>query len=347
MGVPKKKLTEWPEDLKDVIDWLAAVGGGFGTTRLGTGKYSELSDALEQLARFAEVKTKVFGASKSLQGDVKDLASGLGYGFLGYAGQNGYNFDGTGIVSISGNYVSSYRDLQWEEDAKSEYVSIFLAASPFAFWSLSYLYWKCSGSNGWANAQLTTTNNSGLYHFMSSMGFTPSQFKSMKGSAVAGILDSGDFYSFNELKKAFSFGSTYYSSSYPMFIEKLENDPKNDAIGRPLACCNLISKYYCEYQTLQDGQGETMFSKIRNMLNALKSSCGHNSDIKSQITNFISTVMPEPLSSTKENAVPYPSPAGPVAGTLTTIGLGGGAAAAYIFNLGGAKTLVNGLLRIG
>ncbi|GIX63371.1 suprabasin isoform X1 [Babesia caballi] len=42
-----------------------------------------------------------------------------------------------------------------------------------------------------------------------------------------------------------------------------------------------------------------------------------------------------------------PSSAGPVAATLTTLGLGGGAAAAYIFNLGGAKTLINGLLRIG
>ncbi|GIX62292.1 suprabasin isoform X4 [Babesia caballi] len=49
----------------------------------------------------------------------------------------------------------------------------------------------------------------------------------------------------------------------------------------------------------------------------------------------------------EKTALGQSSPAAPVAATLTTFGLGGGAAAAYLFNLGGAKTLINGLLKIG
>ncbi|GIX66085.1 extracellular matrix-binding ebh [Babesia caballi] len=333
----KKSLTEPPTNLKEAIDWLALVGGGYGGRGCGhTGMYDELGKALDSLKDFNVPEQKAL-KNVDIGGSIYRLAQRLASGFLGYGGQGVQSFDDKGIVQSNGSYTSAYANVEWQDGQKSEYVSIFLAASPFVFWSLSYLYLRCKDSRGWS-AETLDSSISGIGSFMLKMGFTPTQLRNVNGSALAHILDSG-YNAFEELAKAHGIYTLYDS-----FITTLEKNGPQNAIDRPLACSYLLSKYYCEYQKLQDGQGETMFSKIRNMLNALKSSCGHFSDIKSQITNFISTVMPEPSSSTTGNVVPS-SPDGPVAGTLTTLGLGGGAAAVYLLDLGGTKTLVNGLLR--
>ncbi|GIX61255.1 variant erythrocyte surface antigen-1 family protein [Babesia caballi] len=138
-----RSLTTPPTNLKDAIDWLALVGGGFGKNDWGgSGKPDKLEAALDQLPGFDEIKSKVFG-EKLPQGAIKALADGLGYGFLGYEGSE--SFGSSGIVDSKKQYKSAYGNAQWPEDepSKQQCALIFLGASVTVFYSLTYFYWKC------------------------------------------------------------------------------------------------------------------------------------------------------------------------------------------------------------
>ncbi|GIX62507.1 uncharacterized protein BcabD6B2_19420 [Babesia caballi] len=341
-----KLLKDPPTTLKEAIDWLALVGDAYGPNNWSAkGKYDELERALKGLHGFEAYTNGKFGKSYDFGGHIKRVAERLGSKFLGYSGQGVQSFNGSGIVPSNGSYVSTYRDAEWQEQDKSEYVSIFLAAAPFVFWSLAYLYLRCKDSRGWYTETLDSSI-SGIGSFMLKMGFTPTQLRNVNGSTVANVLDSGGTYAFTELNTTFrsSSYSHYSSSDYSKFIEGLQRPFQSDAIDRPLACSYLLSKYYCEYLKQQQQETTETFTKIREKLEKFKTSWyNSDQDIKDQINTFISTCLTKP----KKSNDPSPSSSGPIAGTLTTLGLGGGATAAYIFNIGGAKTIVNGLLKIG
>ncbi|GIX66236.1 variant erythrocyte surface antigen-1 family protein [Babesia caballi] len=341
----EKSLKDPPTTLKEALDWLALVGGGFGGNGCGgSGKYEDLEKALKSLDGFDNTFSSNFPGI-NLGGLIRALANGIGPGFLGYYSNTHFNNEGI----AQSRYQSTYKDASWpvSNDDPKECAMVFLGVVPFVFWGLGYLYFKCRIPNdGWSADQLNVSGDSysGLGAFMTNMGFTPFHLKSMKGSAVAQRLDSGHIYTFDELKKAYDFDSTYYSSSYPKFIEKLEEKVSKTDTNTPLTTCFLLTKEYCQQLKQQGKQDEEVLSKIKTTLQGFETSFGyHNHELTDQIGSFISTHMSQPSSKGADS----PSSTGAVAGTLTTLGLGSGAAAAYILNLGGAKTLVNGLLRIG
>ncbi|GIX65008.1 uncharacterized protein BcabD6B2_44430 [Babesia caballi] len=339
-----KSLTDPPTNLKEAVDWLALVGGGFGGS--GTGKHSELETALKQLDGFDHTFTSnVF--SVSLSGLIYALAKGLGYGFLGYQGST--SFGSNGIANSY--YQSTYKDASWDGANNDHSIArIFLASSTAVFLALSFVYYQCKMQyGGWGTERLQGGIHSGLGPFMSSMGFQPSrELKNIGGDKIANLLDSEGSNHFEELKKAYKPNSHAYLYSYSDFLKDLERiGPTDGAWKHPLTNCYLLARLYCKHLKAQQDDGTLV--TVQRMLQKLLESCGLSyGELKNEINRFMKEISTSPSHETLTAASQdSPSPAAPVAATLTTFGLGGGTAAAYLFNLGGTKTLVNGILRIG
>ncbi|GIX65084.1 uncharacterized protein BcabD6B2_45190 [Babesia caballi] len=356
-ALPYKQFNELPkhydeitstfQDLKDARDWLALVGGGFGgSAQKGwtLGKHKELGTAFKSNPEFSEAKTQALGGIEP-SGVINKLADKLGRGFLGYEAQGGgFNFSGSGIIKNDQGYTSKYKDATWNSSDQDKYITqIFLGAAVITYFGLSYLYWRCD-KGGWSDWNLNG-NGSALIIFMSVAGFTSGELNSMQGSQVAGIL-TRDPNGFDELKNA---DKEQYS--YPAFILSLETHGPQRGINSPLTNCYVLAKEYYKSKFKKGEPDDQTLTSIKAALDIFKSSCRSSaSDLYEQIGSYISTYMPDPSSSQSNDTSSQsssPSSAGPIAGTLSTVGLGGGAAAAYFFDIGGTKTLINGLLRIG
>ncbi|GIX65927.1 variant erythrocyte surface antigen-1 family protein [Babesia caballi] len=349
----KSGLIEWPEDLKDVIDWFLRVGemdqGGSGNSNK-----TKLKDAVEKLVGFGEA-TKGLGKFKahSVEGIFNYLTLGL-QPFIGYD-SNLRKLTGQGI-GRNGNspYTSSYTNkATWTEDSSNPTTcaQIFLGSAPILYFGLTYTYWKCSKnqSGHWGQYSLKGGGQSPLYLFMVNMGFKTTELQNINGSSVAESMARNNTYSFEELKHA-----TKSPYSYSGFLEKVKQYGEQKLTSSPVDCSLYtlyrVSTAYLTSKFKEHQTNETPFDTIKQKLDKFSKSCWPSyTDLKGEFDNFLKEIgaSQTPPSAALRDPSPSPSPAGPVAGTLTTLGLGGGAAAAYIFNLGGAKTLVNGLLRIG
>ncbi|GIX63938.1 variant erythrocyte surface antigen-1 family protein [Babesia caballi] len=347
----QKSLTEPPKDLKEAIDWLALVGGGFGTTSLGTGKYSELGKRLEELQGFNTAAQNTLPIS-NYEGIIKKLAEGLGYGFLGYSGQETDNFSGSGIVASNGGYISTYRYVQWQDDQKSDYALIFLGSAYVTYYFLTFLYWACSNnySGPWKGLPLQDHQRPGIY--LKGMGFYIDTLVRDKWSYnLANDLDSG-YNGFTELNVSNSY---FNNLTYSKFLTTLQRKAPTDAINCPLTSLYLLAHHYFSLNPSSDVT--RLMKQIKG--NFLKLGGYGNDDyqtLKTQIKEFLSKVKtftptPPPLppqppqSGASTTSSPQSSSAGPAVGGLVGVGALG-AGAAYGLNLGGAKTLVNGLLHL-
>ncbi|GIX61211.1 extracellular matrix-binding ebh [Babesia caballi] len=207
MGVQKKtKLTEWPEDLKDVIDWFLR----------NNDKSVALKNAVYQLEG-KDVLENALG-NGNLEGLFGSVAKGL-QSFIGYDTNGTHEFTGNGIAAKSG-YTSSYsKEAQWSgnlntphsEEAKKA-AKLFLCYMPLLYICLIYMYWKCKLQYGGWGSETISGNQSGLNIFMSAMGFnSTSELQNITGSNVAESL-TREPDGFSELKKAPK--DEYYFSSY-------------------------------------------------------------------------------------------------------------------------------------
>ncbi|GIX63400.1 extracellular matrix-binding ebh [Babesia caballi] len=343
----ENSLTQPPKDLKEAIDWLALVGE-YGENGWDISKRNKLDESIKSDHDWAQAKQKA--GIINIQGVVNNLAKMLGSRFLGYSSQKSNDFTGDeGIVKDGGNYQSSYIHFEWQENHIHDYLKITLCAASMMFYGLSFLYWKCkvSHGDGWSNSQLNDDGGWGLGRFMRDMGFNPSrELRDVKGSKVATILDSEGAHNFDELQKAYGNGQYVYSN----FVDELETqyNPQNNALNSPLTSCYKFAKHYftSKFKERDSESIDQTLTAIKKSLEGFSKLCTTSAqDLQYRVGGFLkevgaskSTTMPEP----KTDAAPSdnPSPTGPVAGTLTTLGLGGGAAAAYLLDLGGAKTLL-------
>ncbi|GIX62841.1 variant erythrocyte surface antigen-1 family protein [Babesia caballi] len=330
----EKKLTDPPTKLKEAIDWLALVGGGYGRNDWISGKRTELKSALDKLLNWNTIQSEL-SINVEFDGLINSLGKGLA-GFLGYQGSTSFGSNG---IAQSG-YQSTYKEANWPSGDANDYAKVFLCAAIITFLGLSFLYWKCKISyGGWSTDNLNGYS-SALSIFISAVGFTTGQLRPITGSDVADIL--AGHHGFDELQKVSQSEYIYYS-----FINKLETHGPQKGISCPLTNCYVLAKEYFKSTFKRGASVDATLTSIKAALKSFKSACPFSaSDLQNEIGDFLKEAMPDPSSSTNGNAVPS-SPAGPVAGTLTTLSLGGGAAAAYILDIGGAKALVNGLLRIG
>ncbi|GIX63096.1 variant erythrocyte surface antigen-1 family protein [Babesia caballi] len=327
-------LTTPPKDLKEAIDWITWVCG-YGQGSIDVKKQVAL--ALNHLTNF---KTKFNGRFGKVS-DPEGLIGNLGKGFQSFLGYYGTASIGEEGIAQSG-YQSTYKDASWPSGAENDCAKVFLGVVPFVFWGLGYLYFKCRvRHDGWSEDQLTVSGGWGLGQFMMDMGFTSNTLQNIQGSTVAQRLTRGPD-GLDELKNVSP--SPY---SYSAFILSLETHGPQRGISCPLTNCYVLAK---EYFRDRFQNGETIdgtLKSIKDALNTFKLSCKTSApDLYDQINNFISTYMPDPSSSqSKYDHSSSSSPAGPAVGGFVGVGALG-AGVAYGLNLGAAKTLVNGLLRI-
>ncbi|GIX61326.1 variant erythrocyte surface antigen-1 family protein [Babesia caballi] len=134
-----KPLTDPPKDVKEAIDWLALVGGGYGGSGCGSGKHKELAAALRMLPGFAPIYNPIF-PNDWLSEIIYVFALALDSAFLEY---NGRNSD----TSSGGTYTSAYSVAGWTDDKASEYAKIFLFLAVLIYYFITFLYCMCKPSD--------------------------------------------------------------------------------------------------------------------------------------------------------------------------------------------------------
>ncbi|GIX65933.1 variant erythrocyte surface antigen-1 family protein [Babesia caballi] len=340
----KSQLTDWPEDLKDVVDWFLRVGGK-DTGNQNNDKSGALKNAVYQL-KGKDVLENALG-SGDLPGLFIKVTKGLQQ-LIGYDGNGNHDLTEDGI-GRKNSYASSYGSAKWKDkldqptspEAKKA-AKIFLCYMPVLYLCLIYLYWKCKLQYGGWGSETINGNQSGLSLFMINMGFPSTQLNGNKlGSEIANLLVN-EPNGLDELKNAQS------SSLYSDYLDKVTQYGQSQIthpINCPLYALYKASTAYLKSRFQEEKPTNQSLEEIREKIRTFHISCNSAPELKGAIGTFISICLTKPQKSN------HPSPsstshAGPVAGTLTTLGLGGGATAAYLFNLGGAKTIVNGLLKI-
>ncbi|GIX61266.1 variant erythrocyte surface antigen-1 family protein [Babesia caballi] len=228
--------------------------------------------------------------------------------------------------------------------------SIFLGSMPMVYYFVTYLYWRCSNNKngGWDTAELTNSH-SGLNSFMINMDFPSEQLNgSMSGSQIVKLMT--DFhYGFDGLNGVDKSGNSY--EKFLGNLHKQHGESKiNSAMDCPVYTLYRAAKAYLKYKFEEPkaDENEENIRDIKKMFQNFTAACKSAYELKDEFAKFLTDINANiTVSSETTNDNSSPSPAAPVAGTLSTLGLGGGAAAAYILDIGGAKTLINGLLRIG
>ncbi|GIX65948.1 variant erythrocyte surface antigen-1 family protein [Babesia caballi] len=218
MGGKKTKLTDWPDNLKDVIDWFLRVGGK-DKESLGDDKKFELPKAVNALGDYGEAKNVL--ESGSIAGNFGYVADGLRV-FIGYNKSGSQELKGDGVgLSSHGGYASSYKDsAKWDGGSSNPttYAHILLGSFPLLYYGLTHLLWRCT-NGGWQN-QILQGDGQGtdLSYFMNYMGYNISQLKSdVNGTQIATLLVT-DSDSITDLKNFCNSASTM---TYPDFLQKL------------------------------------------------------------------------------------------------------------------------------
>ncbi|GIX61458.1 variant erythrocyte surface antigen-1 family protein [Babesia caballi] len=355
MTTGKKKLTEPPQNLKEAIDWVLCMSGNYGEGG-GEGKKAIQKLATKVITLVMTIKATgisfgtVHGVSVAtlLGGDVNgsvhskrpitSLANGL-RGFIAYS-------NGIGKQSYDYSYSDKNpsQKLQDNEDA----AKFFMGSIPLLFFGLSFFYWMCREDGGkWYKENFAS--GSPLTQFLEALGFSGQLNDQKMGSNVSSM-----FSGFDEFKIYDG-----YSKTYPDFLRKVGHNAFKQFQSKPNDY-PLYTLYYFSYHYLQYQHSKAIVKTVNGSPNNEEEVLATliwlgeaMATLNVQGLEGLLSLAYENLRSEITNALPYIdisqhySAAAPVAGTLTTLGLGGGAAAAYLFNLGGAKTLVNGLLRIG
>ncbi|GIX65483.1 variant erythrocyte surface antigen-1 family protein [Babesia caballi] len=336
-----KSLTTPPQNLKEAIDWLALVGGGFGGSGCGLGKNQELEKSLKKLDGFDDIAKTALKIS-NYSGLIKNLADKLGYGFLGYQVQGGgFNFTGKGIIQQANNYTSKYQDATWNgSDQDKDMALIFLGSACVMYYFVTFLYWHCkSGIKGdWIGYSLNQdSNGQWLGQFMKAMGFTLSQLQNKLGHEVAQILGDG-YNAFDELDNISNI-HLKYSIFHTALIKKASIQP----LSCPLTACYTLAKEYFSLKS-ENTDVKNAMERIKNEIESIR---GHGADnystlkqsIKTFLTN-VTTFMPTPAltppqspqSGASTTSPSQSSSVGPAAGGLVGVGALG-AGAAYGLNL--------------
>ncbi|GIX64714.1 variant erythrocyte surface antigen-1 family protein [Babesia caballi] len=349
-----KPLTVPPGNLKEAIDWVLCMSGTDVAGGSGKGKQAikKLAEKVISLLTTTVVSGGRYGyvhgvsVGSLLGGDfsgsghsgncrpIESLCNGLRE-LIGYG--SGI-LNGNGIVSQS--YQSSYSDQPPSSSVDSEEVAkFFLGFIPLTFFALGFLYWQCKG--GWAGKDLS---DGPMKAFLVEMGFTAEQLnEEKKGSDVSGM-----FSGFDEFRRV-----DPISPTFPAFLQKVEEEGKKKFKSTPshvpiythcLIALTYISKTSDALSTDKIPQAKEEITNMLSELSEAVKSLGISGLEKlSKAYTNLNTAITDAMKSTESTS----SVGGAAAGTLSTLGLGGGAAAAYLFNLGGVKTLVNGLLKIG
>ncbi|GIX65073.1 variant erythrocyte surface antigen-1 family protein [Babesia caballi] len=350
MGGQKNSLTDWPDNLKDVIDWFLRVAemdqGGSGL-----GNKDNVKKAVSHLTGFTEA-TKGLGTFH-IEGLFSSVAGALQH-LIGYDGT--YQLEGKGI-GRKDQYTSTYpKSAKWDggwnagATEANKVAIIFLGSMPILYFFVTYLYWKCkqdSAYGGW-DTQTLNTNTSGLNNFMLQMEFTTSQLSSIKGSEIAKLFEnhSKGFDGLNGVDKS--------QHSFEDFLKKLtgkHGETKiTNAMQCPLYTLYRAAKAYLEskFQNHSAVEGEDNLNEIQNRLLKFKTSCSRSHELSDEFVKFLNEIkLNTSVTSTPvENASQLSSSAGAASGSVLGTAALGGTAAALATDVGGITTTLKSFIPI-
>ncbi|GIX64854.1 variant erythrocyte surface antigen-1 family protein [Babesia caballi] len=346
MGVDQKNsLTDWPDNLKDVIDWFLRVGGKDKESQ-GDDKKDKLKDAVKSLNGFTTATNGL--GTFHIEGLFDSVTKALQH-LIGYGGT--YQLEGKGIGSVSG-YTSSYSDQAtwnggWDAGSTdaNKAASIFLGSMPMVYYFVTYLYFKFTvGRDGWSGESLTNSH-SGLRHFMLEMEFSSSQLNGNKsGSGIVELMT--DFpYGFDGLKIV---GRT--GNSYEDFLKKLEQKHGETKITKPIACplytLHRSAKAYLEskFKEPKANEDDENISTIKTKLESFKKACNSAYDLEEEFDKFLKEINVTQSATSKngDSSLQSSSAGAAVGGVLGTAALGAGAALAT--NVGGITTTLQSFI---
>ncbi|GIX63767.1 variant erythrocyte surface antigen-1 family protein [Babesia caballi] len=288
-------LTDWPENLKDVIDWFLRVGE-MDKDGDGLGNTTKLKDAVDKLAGFTEA-TEGLGKFY-IEGLFKKVTEGLQQ-LIGYdSGDRELNGEGIGRKQSS-PYTSSYSgQAKWEANLNSatsseaqKAASIFLGSMPMVYYFVTYLYFKCTvGRDGWSGNKLTD-NQQGLGFFMVSMDFVSDQLNGTKsGSDIAKLMDDepNGFDGLNGVDKS--------QHCFEDFLKKLKEKYGETKITKAMQCplhtLYLASTAYLKSK-FENGKGydsDENISTIKNNLESFKGACRSEQYLQDEFAKFLSEI---------------------------------------------------------
>ncbi|GIX62284.1 variant erythrocyte surface antigen-1 family protein [Babesia caballi] len=342
MGVQKRNLTDWPDNLKDVIDWFLRVGGKDKGSN-GDDKKSELQNAVAALTDYSKVKEGLGG------GNVAGLFNAVGDGlqrFIGYdSGQRYMTDKGIGLSSYGG-YASSYKDsAKWDGGSSNPttYAHILLCSMPLLYFGITYLFWMCC--RGW-KAQMISGGYGGsnLNAFLQDMNYDTGKLKSdVNGQKIATLLGSEDD-SIMDLKTIYS-SVTYI---YPQFLEQLQLKATTASpINVPLYKLYSASHTYLNNKTkspikdLPQTQAD-----IANTLNGYSEAVTklEPAGVKKLSEGYLTLLKQIQSVFNEDPPAPPSSSGGSIAGSLLGTAAVGGAGAAVAFNVGGVTTALKGAI---
>ncbi|GIX62373.1 variant erythrocyte surface antigen-1 family protein [Babesia caballi] len=325
----KSQLTEWPENLKEVIDWFLRVGGKDQESK-GNDKKDELKKAVDRLGDYDTAQTVL--ESSSIPGLFNNVARAL-QRFIGYdeSGERELNGSGIGLYSVAGGYASSYSiQAKWnglldqpESQEAKKAALIFLGSMPILYFGLTYLYWKCSSrqSEYWASYRLNVSADP-LGLFMSTMGYTPtSMLQNKGGTQVATIMESDHLYGFEELRLR-------ALRSPPCFKEYLKS----------------------KFQSGSDGEGiNANLEETKKKLLKFKGACSRSApELNDEFEKFLKEINVTQSATSKngDSSQQSSSSGAAAAGSLLGTAAVGGAGAAVALNVGGVTTALKGAIGI-
>ncbi|GIX61342.1 variant erythrocyte surface antigen-1 family protein [Babesia caballi] len=341
----KETLTEWPENLKEVIDWFLRVaemdqnGDGFG-------KVNELQKAVEALHGFTQATSNL--GKFNVEGLFKKVAEGLQQ-LIGYDRNGRHDIKGEGIGQDStvGKYASSYgNQANWNEDSSNltTYAKIFLYSMPLLFYGITYTFWQCTRGN-WKNQTIPGDfHGAHFYTFLLDMGYNSDKLKNgCKGHdvmiKVGGVID--------ELSTA-----TASSYNYPKFLKQLEDNGKPNlpkrAYNHTLYALYAASHAYLttKLPSLKIEELPQTQSEIAKTLNGYSEAVKFLDLSNAQKLSEAYLALLSQIKDVFNDDPPASSSVGATAGGVLGTAAVGGTAAALATNVGGITTTLTNLIPI-
>ncbi|GIX62561.1 variant erythrocyte surface antigen-1 family protein [Babesia caballi] len=340
-GDQKKSLTQPPGSLKEAVDWVLCISGYDDSRHYQKGKDTIKVLAMQLKSLLSTVRVENVNVNTLLQGDLLKQSS-KNAPIASLAGGVKALIDKDNGMGNSYTYSCKVDDPSSNVDEKS--AKMFLGMVPLLFFGLGFLFYMCRQNGGrWSGKKIS---NSPLKDFLEAVGFPIEQLSGGKpgyDAVSSGLAMLPEFRIYESTPKTF-----------PEYLSEVEKHSKRNLNSNPnyapLGALYLFTFKYLKTKNLittsttDDGIPLTendITTLLKQLGEAVKNiDTGTLILLSSAYTNLadaIDTAMKAPDPSADSSV------AGPVTGTLATAGLLGGGSAVY-FNVGGAKTLVNGLL---
>ncbi|GIX63903.1 variant erythrocyte surface antigen-1 family protein [Babesia caballi] len=160
-------------------------------------------------------------------------------------GLNKFVTPGSGILQNPSNsaYKSASSWISLTPSAKTDCAAILLGVMPVVYIGLTYLYWQCEGTGGWAQEKFDSSGSGqgSLKQYIEALGYTENR-NDNNGQNIVSLMNS--MFS-GELKTAYGSSQTHYFRFLKALQEKaLGALPAQTKTDCPLTSLYLISYYY-------------------------------------------------------------------------------------------------------